>query len=44
MLTRRDLLHVGSLGLLGLGLPELFQSRRARAADGRAARDDDCWP
>ncbi len=32
-LTRRDLLQVGSLGLLGLGARELFPTTPARAAD-----------
>jgi hypothetical protein len=31
-LTRREIVHVGSLGLLGLSLPELWRSRSARAA------------
>jgi hypothetical protein len=37
-LTRRDVLHAGGLGLLGLSLPELLRERTARAAEttGRA--------
>src|SRR4051794_17893849 len=30
--TRRDLLHVGGLGLLGLGLPELLRRQAAAAS------------
>ncbi|MBL8793165.1 MAG: DUF1501 domain-containing protein [Planctomycetia bacterium] len=32
-LTRRDLLHVGALGLGGLALPQLLRAQAARAAD-----------
>jgi hypothetical protein len=42
MLTRRDLLQVGSLGFLGLGLPELFQARQTRAGDGISAQETSC--
>src|SRR5215218_1351307 len=34
--TRRDLLHVGGLGLFGLGLGDLLRLRDARAASGPA--------
>src|SRR5262249_47259816 len=40
-LTRRDVLHAGGLGLLGLSLPELFRNRAAAAgkeAAGEAPR------
>src|SRR3954466_4692796 len=37
-LTRRDLLHVGSLSLLGLGLPELARLRTASAAPAQLGR------
>ena len=31
-LSRRDLLHIGGLGLFGLGLSDLFQLRELQAA------------
>src|SRR6266850_448666 len=34
-LTRRDVLHVGSLGLLGLTMPELLRGRTAASEPGR---------
>src|ERR1041385_8700428 len=37
-MTRRDLLHAGSLSLLGLGLPELF----ALQANGQVKKDVNC--
>jgi uncharacterized protein (DUF1501 family) len=40
-LTRRDLLHAGGLGLLGLSLPELLRNRAAaggRQSSGKRAR------
>src|SRR5215472_16329440 len=37
-LTRRDLLHAGGLGLLGLSLPELLRGRAAAAQGGKRAR------
>ena len=36
-LTRRDLVHVGALGALGLTLPEFLHARHARAAAGAGA-------
>src|SRR5262249_62196834 len=33
-LTRREWLHVGGLGMLGLSLPELLQAQRTAAAQG----------
>ncbi len=47
-LTRRDVLHVGGLGFLGLSLPELLRGRAAFAAEGapgtprRGARAKSC--
>ena len=41
-ITRRDLLQVGSLGLVALGLPELLQARQAAAAEGRSKRGISC--
>jgi hypothetical protein len=35
-ITRRDVLHAGSLGFLGLSLPELLRSRAAAGPAGRA--------
>src|SRR5438270_6717937 len=40
-LTRRDVLHVGSLGLLGASLPGLLRGRAAAAA-GRGPRARSC--
>jgi uncharacterized protein DUF1501 len=37
-LTRRDLLHAGGLGLLGLSLPELLRGSAAAAQGGKRAR------
>jgi hypothetical protein len=37
-LTRRDLLHAGGLGLLGLSLPELLRGRAAATQGGKRAR------
>jgi hypothetical protein len=37
-LTRRDMLHAGGLGLLGLSLPELLRGRAAAAPAGRRAK------
>jgi hypothetical protein len=37
-LTRRDLLHVGGLGLFGLGLTDLLRLREVQAASGRKQR------
>ena len=41
-MTRRDWLRVGSVGMLGLSLPELLRARQAeaatRAADGGRAK------
>lgn len=34
-LTRRECLHIGSLGFLGLSLPALLQARKVQAAPGR---------
>lgn len=33
-LTRRDMIHVGSLGMLGVGLPDLFRLKDAQAETG----------
>src|ERR1700720_1205164 len=43
-LTRRDVLHAGSLGMLGLTLPELLRGRAtaADAAPRRGARAKSC--
>jgi uncharacterized protein (DUF1501 family) len=40
-LSRRDVLQVGGIGMLGLGLPQLFQAR-ASAAPGRAQSERSC--
>src|SRR5205809_7862092 len=37
-LTRRDLLHLGGLGMFGLGLADWFRLNRAGAAGGRPAQ------
>jgi uncharacterized protein (DUF1501 family) len=36
--SRRDLLQVGGIGMLGLGLPQLFQARAAAAGERSAER------
>jgi Protein of unknown function (DUF1501) len=41
-LSRRDILHVGGLGLLGLGLPQFLQTRTAAAESSRKARARSC--
>jgi uncharacterized protein (DUF1501 family) len=41
MLSRRDLLQVGGISLLGLGLPELFKAKAA-ASPGRAPSERSC--
>ena len=33
-LTRRDMIHVGSLGMLGIGLPDMFRLKHAQAETG----------
>jgi hypothetical protein len=38
-LTRREMMRVGSLGLLGLSLPEVLRGRRAEAAGARRLHD-----
>jgi len=38
-LTRRELLHAGSLGLLGLSLPALLQNGTARASNSSRTKD-----
>lgn len=41
--TRRDFLRVGSLGILGLSLPQLLAARAASAAEGKVIpRDVNC--
>jgi hypothetical protein len=40
-LSRRDVLHAGGLGLLGLSLPDLLRNRAA-AAPGKSARAKSC--
>src|SRR5438552_18945427 len=41
-ITRRDLLRAGSLGWLGLSLPNLFRLQQAQAAPARRAPADAC--
>jgi hypothetical protein len=41
-LTRREVLHAGSLGILGLSLPELLRARQAQAAGGTGGRAKAC--
>src|SRR5262245_54713024 len=37
--SRRDLLRVGTLGSVGLGLPQLLRLQQASAAEGKPAAD-----
>jgi uncharacterized protein (DUF1501 family) len=37
--SRRDFLRIGTLGMAGLTLPNLFRMRSAAAAEGRSTRD-----
>lgn len=39
-LTRRDMIRVGALGALGIGLPELFRSRAEANPANQAVKDD----
>lgn len=41
-ISRRDMLHVGTLGVLGLGLPRVLAARERLARDGRTPRADSC--
>jgi hypothetical protein len=41
-ITRRNVLHAGGLGLLGLSLPELLRGRAAAAAGARPSRARSC--
>jgi len=40
--TRRGLLQIGSLGALGISLPQWFASRKAHAESGTAVKDVSC--
>ncbi len=41
-LSRREMLHVGSLGLLGLGLPRFLQGQTAASESARKSRARSC--
>ena len=41
-LTRRQLLHVGGIGMLGLGLPSLLQATAGAASSTRRTRERSC--
>jgi hypothetical protein len=41
-LTRRDLLHVGGLGMLGLSLPNLLRANAPGSTGSRPQREKSC--